>query len=76
MENLRRQRDAVRDRHRRLLQQHHERFHKVWGQLMKTGYQNSRFAHQLERFACVYTSHVRCEYDMLCPCTVTRCKPA
>lgn len=22
-------------------------FHKVWGQLMKTGYQNSRFAHQV-----------------------------
>ena len=90
--NLRRQRDEVREKHRRLLQAHHERFHKVWGQLMKTGYQNSRFAHQvwmcyggtapggcvncnatvmhmlaeddrcvsaqLERFACVYTSHV------------------
>ena len=45
--NLRRQRDEVREAHRRLLQQHHERFHKVWGQLMKTGYQNSRFAHQV-----------------------------
>ncbi|KAH9692975.1 cytosolic IMP-GMP specific 5-nucleotidase [Citrus sinensis] len=33
-------------------------FHKVWGQLMKTGYQNSRFAHQVERFACLYTSQV------------------
>ena len=45
--NLRRQRDEVREKHRRLLQAHHERFHKVWGQLMKTGYQNSRFAHQV-----------------------------
>uniref|UniRef100_A0A453LXB3 Uncharacterized protein n=2 Tax=Aegilops tauschii subsp. strangulata TaxID=200361 RepID=A0A453LXB3_AEGTS len=27
--------------------QHHQKFHKVWGQLMKTGYQNSRFAHQV-----------------------------
>uniref|UniRef100_A0A803NC91 Integrase zinc-binding domain-containing protein n=1 Tax=Chenopodium quinoa TaxID=63459 RepID=A0A803NC91_CHEQI len=27
-------------------------FHKVWGQLMKTGYQNSRFAHQHERWWC------------------------
>ncbi|KAI3688893.1 hypothetical protein L2E82_46815 [Cichorium intybus] len=36
----------------------HEKFHKVWGQLMKTGYQNSRFAHQVERFACLYTSQV------------------
>ncbi|CAL5349265.1 unnamed protein product [Camellia sinensis] len=35
-----------------------KRFHKVWGQLMKTGYQNSRFAHQVERFACLYTSQV------------------
>ncbi|CAN1835806.1 Cytosolic purine 5'-nucleotidase [Linum perenne] len=34
------------------------KFHKVWGQLMKTGYQNSRFAHQVERFACLYTSQV------------------
>ncbi|MQM06986.1 hypothetical protein Taro_039819 [Colocasia esculenta] len=33
-------------------------FHKVWGQLMKTGFQNSRFAHQVERFACLYTSQV------------------
>ncbi|CAH8364013.1 unnamed protein product [Eruca vesicaria subsp. sativa] len=33
-------------------------FHKVWGQLMKTGYQSSRFVHQVERFACLYTSQV------------------
>uniref|UniRef100_A0A453LX41 Uncharacterized protein n=1 Tax=Aegilops tauschii subsp. strangulata TaxID=200361 RepID=A0A453LX41_AEGTS len=39
--------------------QHHQKFHKVWGQLMKTGYQNSRFAHQqVERFACLYCSQV------------------
>lgn len=25
-------------------------FHKVWGQLMKTGYQNSRFAHQVKLY--------------------------
>ncbi|CAL8468745.1 g8285 [Coccomyxa elongata] len=56
--NLREQRDKVRERHSALLQEHHERFHKVWGQLLKTGYQNSRFAHQVERFACLYTSHV------------------
>ncbi|KAG5033881.1 hypothetical protein JHK87_008791 [Glycine soja] len=34
------------------------KFHEPWGQLMKTGYQNSRFAHQVERFACLYTSQV------------------
>ena len=33
-------------------------FHNVWGQLFKAGYQNSRFAHQVERFACLYTSKV------------------
>lgn len=48
----------VRARHSELLEEHHQRFHKIWGQLMKTGYQNSRFAHQVERFACLYTSHV------------------
>ncbi|XP_008787254.1 5'-nucleotidase domain-containing protein 4 isoform X2 [Phoenix dactylifera] len=37
---------------------HQLEFHKVWGQLMKTGFQNSRFAHQVERFACLYTSQV------------------
>lgn len=51
-------RPQVRERHRQLLEKHHQRFHTVWGQLMKTGYQNSRFAHQVERFACLYTSHV------------------
>lgn len=30
----------------------------MWGQLLKTGYQNSQLAHQAERFACLYTSHV------------------
>ncbi|KAF5809218.1 putative HAD-superfamily hydrolase, subfamily IG, 5'-nucleotidase, HAD-like superfamily [Helianthus annuus] len=33
-------------------------FHPVWGQIMKAGFQNSRFAHQVERFACLYTSQV------------------
>ncbi|GAB4817277.1 hypothetical protein N2152v2_004323 [Parachlorella kessleri] len=55
--NLKEQRDKLRTRHRALLKEHHETFHKVWGQLMKTGYQNSRYAHQIERFACTYTSH-------------------
>ena len=25
---------------------------------MLAGYQNSRFAHQIERYACLYTSHI------------------
>ena len=29
---------------------YHERFHENWGQLFKTGYQDSRFAKQARRF--------------------------
>ncbi|KAJ8772609.1 hypothetical protein K2173_027786 [Erythroxylum novogranatense] len=52
------QRDKVRITHQQAQRECHQKFHKVWGQLMKTGYQNSRFAHQVERFACLYTSQV------------------
>ena len=31
-------------------------FHPVWGAVMKTGNQNSRFAAQVESYACLYTS--------------------
>eukprot|EP00271_Cylindrocystis_brebissonii_P011347 TRINITY_DN2870_c0_g1_i1.p1 TRINITY_DN2870_c0_g1~~TRINITY_DN2870_c0_g1_i1.p1 ORF type:complete len:826 (+),score=111.88 TRINITY_DN2870_c0_g1_i1:747-3224(+) len=58
MESLKVQRDAVREKHRVAMREVHRAFHPVWGQLMKTGYQNSRFAHQVERFACLYTSQV------------------
>lgn len=37
----------VRESHRAMLQRHHEGFHSTWGQLTKTGYSNSRFAHQV-----------------------------
>lgn len=37
----------VRESHRVMLADHHESFHSTWGQLLKTGYQNSRFAHQV-----------------------------
>ena len=36
----------------------HEAFHPVWGQLFKAGHQNSRWAQQVEDYACLYTSHV------------------
>ncbi|KAL1170313.1 hypothetical protein V6Z11_A05G204600 [Gossypium hirsutum] len=52
------QRDQVRLAHQQAQGDYHQKFHKTWGQLMKTGYQNSRFAHQVERFACLYTSQV------------------
>ena len=58
IDSLKLQRDEVRARHRALLKKHHERFHAVWGRLLKAGYQNSRYAHQVQRFACLYSSHV------------------
>ena len=45
-------------RRRDVLRRHHAGFHSVWGRVMKTGTQTSFYAHQLERFACLYTSHV------------------
>lgn len=36
----------------------HKRFHETWGQLFKTGLQNSRFAEQVENYACLYTAKV------------------
>ncbi len=35
----------------------HNLFHPVWGQLFKSGYQDSRFAQQVASYACIYTSH-------------------
>ena len=56
--SLRHQRGALKAQHAAMLRAHHESFHPVWGQLLKTGYQASRYAHQIDRFACLYTSHV------------------
>lgn len=56
--DLESQREQVRLQHQQAQRECHQKFHKVWGQLMKTGYQNSRFAHQVERFACLYTGQV------------------
>uniref|UniRef100_A0A5B6YU09 5'-nucleotidase n=1 Tax=Davidia involucrata TaxID=16924 RepID=A0A5B6YU09_DAVIN len=58
LEKLESQREQVRLSHQQAQRECHQKFHKVWGQLLKTGYQNSRFAHQVERFACLYTSQV------------------
>jgi HAD superfamily 5'-nucleotidase-like hydrolase len=58
LQSIQIERDLLREQHRDAQRKCHHRFHKIWGQLMKTGYQNSRFAHQVERFACLYTSQV------------------
>ncbi|BBN15660.1 hypothetical protein MPTK1_6g21370 [Marchantia polymorpha subsp. ruderalis] len=65
IEPVQTRRDRIREQHRFAQRECHHRFHKVWGQLMKTGYQNSRFGHQVERFACLYTSQVTnlCHYS-------------
>ncbi|KAL0438541.1 UNVERIFIED_CONTAM: Cytosolic purine 5'-nucleotidase [Sesamum latifolium] len=55
---LQSQQEQLRLSHQEAQRECHQKFHKVWGQLLKTGYQNSRFAHQVERFACLYTSQV------------------
>lgn len=41
------ERRSIKERHTALLRTHHARFHPIWGQLLKTGHQNSRFAHQV-----------------------------
>eukprot|EP00879_Flechtneria_rotunda_P000833 GHRR01000958.1.p1 GENE.GHRR01000958.1~~GHRR01000958.1.p1 ORF type:complete len:660 (+),score=216.69 GHRR01000958.1:198-2177(+) len=55
---LKEERESVKERHTELLRSHHEAFHPIWGRLLKTGYQNSRYGHQIDRFACLYSSHV------------------
>ncbi|XP_004490988.1 uncharacterized protein [Cicer arietinum] len=57
-ENLKHERDKMRLNYQTSLSELHKQFHPKWGQLMKAGYQNSRFAHQVERYACLYTSQV------------------
>ncbi|CAM9518703.1 unnamed protein product [Ectocarpus sp. 12 AP-2014] len=37
----------------------HSKFHPDWGQLFKSGYQDSRFATQVATYACIYTSKAR-----------------
>lgn len=58
LELLRQRRSEVKRQHSETLRAYHEQFHPVWGRLLKTGYQNSRYSHQIDRFACLYTSHV------------------
>lgn len=40
------------------MERYHTLFHPQWGQLFKTGLQNSRFAEQVEQYACLYTNCV------------------
>lgn len=58
LKEARRKRDERRSEIVALVEAYHGRFHPVWGQLFKTGQQNSRFAEQVENYACLYTSRV------------------
>tara|TARA_B110001452_G_scaffold240804_1_gene222585 strand:- start:10 stop:1581 length:1572 start_codon:yes stop_codon:yes gene_type:complete len=40
------------------IQDWHEDFHPVWGAMLKAGHQNSKWAQQVETYACLYTSRV------------------
>jgi hypothetical protein len=51
LEELRARQASLKERHSEELRALHSRYHPIWGQILKTGYQNSRFAHQVRRFA-------------------------
>ena len=46
----------IREAEGKALSQYHKSFHPVWGELMKTGRQNSRFSAQVINYSCLYTS--------------------
>ncbi|KAI5392959.1 hypothetical protein KIW84_060203 [Lathyrus oleraceus] len=48
LDELKLEREMVRLSNQEMLRKLHLKFHEPWGQLMKTGYQNSRFAHQVK----------------------------
>ncbi|MBM3382608.1 MAG: HAD-IG family 5'-nucleotidase [Betaproteobacteria bacterium] len=58
VQSLTQKRDSTREALRRSMRKYHQNFHGTWGQLMKTGHQNSRFAAQVENYACLYTSQL------------------
>lgn len=41
-----------------LLQKRQSKIHPVWGEVMKVGLEKSRFANQVEQYACLYSSRV------------------
>lgn len=49
---------AVDEQLRKILDERDGLMNTVWGQVMKVGIEKSRFAHQLELYACLYTSKV------------------
>ena len=56
-ESLVAQQRALSERLATELRASHSGFHSQWGQLFKAGHQNSRWAQQVQDYACLYTSH-------------------
>jgi len=57
LQQLREKVHAISDFLTEVIEQHHTGFHPQWGQLFKAGHQNSRWAQQVQDYACLYTSH-------------------
>ena len=57
VEQLREKSHAISEYLTDVIEQHHIGFHPQWGQLFKAGHQNSRWAQQVQDYACLYTSH-------------------
>lgn len=58
LKNLMQKKQEIRDKMKEQLKHYHQKFHPIWGELMKSGYQNSRFAAQVTNYACLYTSRL------------------
>jgi len=56
LQQLREKQLAISDYLTEVIEQHHMGFHPQWGQLFKAGHQNSRWAQQVQDYACLYTS--------------------
>ena len=41
-----------------LIEKHKSCFNPYWGEMMRIGYEESYFAWQVERFACIYMAHL------------------
>jgi 5'-nucleotidase len=50
--------DKIQDEISTLIEKRSEKFHPLWGELMKVGLERSRFASQVASYACLYTSKV------------------
>jgi 5'-nucleotidase len=56
--NLVEERERIQSQLKKMIIERESRIHPVWGELMKVGLEKSRFAQQLEQYACLYTSRV------------------